>query len=461
MPTRMGPGAAVTVSPLWGAPTRRRPPLPGDHDADVVIVGAGYTGLWTAHYLLDADPSLRVVLVEKEYAGFGASGRNGGWCSAIFPVSLDHVAKATSRDAAVRLQREMNATVGEIARVTRQEGIDCDLAQHGFVSLARNAAQLARVGAGRDAASRFGLDDQWRVLSRGDAAKLVDADGVLGGAFTEHCALVHPGKLVRGLAELVERQGAVIHEATPVGRIGRGFVTTPYGRVNAPVIVRATEGFTPTLPGRRRNLVPLYSLVLATEPLGGTLRAELGLRRRVAFNDLRNLRIYAQLTADGRLVFGGRGAPYHFGSAVSESFSTHSRIHAGIRETMLSFFPALANAKITHRWGGPLGVPRDWHPSVGFDRANGHAWAGSYVGDGVATSNLAARILRNLILRRDEPINDLPIVDHHSPRWEPEPLRWLGVNAGLLAARLGDVEERLTRHPSHISRLLERLTGAH
>lgn len=455
------PTGHVSGIPVWGAAERRRAPLPGDRDADVVIVGAGYTGLWTAYYLLEADPSLRVTILEKECTGFGASGRNGGWCSAIFPISLDHVATASSRSSAVRLQQEMNATVGEVARVVRRESIDCDFAHEGFVSLARNAAQLARVSAARDAATRFGLDEQWRVLSRDDAAKFVDAEGVLGGAFTEHCALVHAGKLVRGLAELVEQRGATIHEATPVEHIGSGFVDTPRGRVRASVVVRATEGYTPTLPGHSRSLVPLYSLALATEPLDADLRAAVGLNHRIAFNDLRNLRIYAQLTADHRLVFGGRGAPYHFRSAISESFDTHTRIHSRLRETMLEFFPGLSNVEIPHRWGGPLGVPRDWHPSVGFDRDSGRAWAGSYVGDGVATSNLAARILRNLILRRDEPINELPIVNHRSPAWEPEPLRWLGVNAGLLAAGLGDVEERIIRRPSRISQLLERLTGAH
>ena len=447
--------------PVWGLPERTRAALPGARDADVVIVGAGYTGLWTAYYLLDADPSLRVVLVEKESVGFGASGRNGGWCSAIVPISLDRVATTSSRTSAVHLQQEMNATVSEVGQVVRAEGVDCDFAQEGFLSLARSPAQLARVAGQRDAALRFGLTDQWSVLGRDEAGKLVDAQGVLGGTFTEHCALVHPGKLVRGLAGVVERKGATIYERSPVEYIGTGFVDTPHGRIRAPHVVRATEGYTPALPGHRRSLVPLYSLVLASEPLTEQQRAGLNLEHRIAFNDLRNLRIYAQVTADGRLVFGGRGAPYHFGSAVSESFDTNARIHAGIHETLLGFFPSLAGVRITHRWGGPLGVPRDWHPSVGLDRTTGHAWAGPYVGDGVATSNLAARVLRNLILQRDEPVNDLPIVNHCSPRWEPEPLRWLGVNTGLVAASLGDTEERLTRRPSRISRVLETLTGAH
>lgn len=454
----MGRTSAV---PVWGGSEQSRAPLPGAGEADVVIAGAGFSGLWTAYYLLDADPSLRIVLLEAECAGFGASGRNGGWCSALFPLSLDKVAETSSADTAVRLQRELNATVREVGRVVRHEGIDCDFAHEGFVSLARNTAQLARARSGLELAARFGLRDQWRALGQGEAAEFVDAEGVLGGVFTEHCAVLHPGKLVRGLAEVVERRGAVIHEDTPVERLGDGFADTPRGQVRAPIVVRATEGYTPALPDHARTLVPLYSLVLATEPLSPDLRAKAGLRHRVAFNDLRHLGVYAQLCADDRLVFGGRGAPYHCGSRIAAAFDTDSRIHARILRTLRNFFPALSDVEITHRWGGPLGVPRDWHPSVGFDRASGRAWAGPYVGDGVAASNLSGRALRNLVLGRDEPLNELPVVNHRSPAWEREPWRWLGVHSGLVAARLSDAEERITRRPSRVSDALDRLIGSH
>ena len=449
------------AAPVWGTPERLRPALPGDRDADVVIVGAGYTGLWTAYYLLSADPALRVLILDKECVGFGASGRNGGWCSAIFPISLNHVAKTSSHRSAVRLQQEMNATVGEVARVVHAEGVDCDLAHEGFLALARTPAQLARVGGQRAVAARFGLTDQWSVLGREEAAKLVNATDVLGGTFTEHCAVLHPGKLVRGLASVVERLGATIYEGTPVEHIGNGFVDTPQGRVRAPIVVRATEGYTPMLPGQRRALVPLYSLVLATEPLS---RRGAGRARPRAPDRLQRPAQPAHLRPVHRRQPAGLRRPRGPLPLQVDGLAAHDtnpRIHALIHKTMLGFFPSLAEVAITHRWGGPLGVPRDWHPSVGLDTVTGQAWAGPYVGDGVATSNLAARILRNLILRRDEPINDLPIVNHRSPRWEPEPLRWLGVNAGLLAAGLGDTEERLTRRPSHIAHALERLTGAH
>ncbi|GAA4371124.1 NAD(P)/FAD-dependent oxidoreductase [Paeniglutamicibacter cryotolerans] len=449
--------------PVWAEPKpeAKRPALTNDRTADVVIVGAGYTGLWTAYYLLKEDPTLDVVILEREYAGFGASGRNGGWCSAIFPISLGHLAKLHNHQAAMDLQHAMNDTVDEVGRVVAEEAIDCDYSKEGFLSLARSSAQLQRAKTTIAGARDFGLPSQWNLRTQEEARSMIGAEGTLGAAYTPHCALVHPGKLVRGLAETVERMGATIHENTAATHIAPGQVDTERGRVNAKFVVRATEGYTSELPGQERTLVPLYSLVLATEPLPETVRNELQLNHRFGFNDLRNLRIYAQMTKDGRMVFGGRGAPYHFGSAVQAGYDVNNAIHAKIHRTMIDFFPMLKDAAITHRWGGPLGVPRDWHPSVGLESSTGLAWAGPYVGDGVATSNLAARILRNLILGKMDRLNNLPIVDHRSPQWEPEPLRWLLVNMGLVAASAGDLEERITNKPSNISKLLEKITGAH
>ncbi|KAF1050949.1 MAG: Gamma-glutamylputrescine oxidoreductase [Stenotrophomonas maltophilia] len=447
--------------PLWFEPALPRAPLQGAQEADIVIVGAGYTGLWTAYYLLKSDPTLRVVLLDKREVGFGASGRNGGWASAIFPISLTRVAEMYSQQAALDLQAAMNETVDEIGRVLALEEVGADYAKQGFLSLARSAPQLARARAAVEASARFGLPDQWQVLDASQAGARVKAEGVLGGLYTEHCALVHPGKLVRGLAKLVERMGATIHEQSAVTRIEPGAVYTEHGSLRAGFCVRATEAFTSQQPGHSRFVIPLYSLVLATEPLPLELRRQLNLDQRLAFNDMRHLRVYGQVTSEGRLVFGGRGAPYQWGSRISDDADLVDNVHGKIHQTLLEFFPALADARITHRWGGALGVARDWCPTVSIDRQQRIAWAGNYVGDGVATSNLAGRILRNLILERDEPINRLPLVNHRSPSWEPEPLRWLGVNSGLAAASLSDFEERLTHRPSRTAMLLEKLTGAH
>ncbi len=437
-----------------------RPALGGDLDVDVAVVGAGYTGLWTAYYLKQLDPALRIAVLEREITGFGASGRNGGWCSALFPASTAKVARRHGRPAAVALQRAMHETVDEVGRVASSEEINCHYAKGGEITVARTAAQLRRARADVDEARQWGFgDDDVRFLDATDAASILGASDVVGATWTPHCAAIHPARLVRGLADAVERGGARVFEQTPVTRIAPREVATTHGRVRADVVVRATEGYTPGLPGHRRTLAPVYSLMLATEPLPQSFWDAAGLRRRETFSDYRNLIIYGQRTADDRLAFGGRGAPYHFGSRIRPEFDRDPRVFAELRRVLIELFPALADAKVTHTWGGPLGVPRDWFASVGLDRATGLAWGGGYVGDGVGTSNLAGRTLAVLITGRDTELTRLPWVAHRSRRWEPEPLRWLGVNAGLRLMTSADAAEARTGRPARRAELFGRLIG--
>jgi glycine/D-amino acid oxidase-like deaminating enzyme len=436
-------------------------PLPGDLDADVAIAGAGYTGLWTAYYLSRADPGLKIAVCERDIAGFGASGRNGGWCSALFPASLGKLERMAGRDAAIAMYRAMQATVDEVGRVTTAEGIDCHWAKGGTVQLARSATQLerAREEVAEERSFGFGEEDL-RLLSAAEARDLAAASGVLGGTFTPHCAAIHPSRLARGLAEVVRRRGVSLFERTPVLRLSPGRLVTGTGTVRARYVIRATEGYTPVLPGLHRALAPVYSLMIATAPLPEETWAEIGLAGRPTFNDLRHLIIYGQRTADGRLAFGGRGAPYHFGSAVRPSFDRVPAVFNALRRTLAELFPVLGDVKVTHGWGGPLGVPRDWCASVGLDRSTGLGWAGGYVGDGVATTNLAGRTLADLITGTDSEITRLPWVGHRSPRWEPEPLRWLGANAGLQAMSWADREETWTGRPSRAAQLASRFLGS-
>jgi glycine/D-amino acid oxidase-like deaminating enzyme len=229
--------------------------------------------------------------------------------------------------------------------------------------------------------------------------------------------------------------------------------------VRAPYVVRATEGYTPRLPGLARALVPVYSLMLATEPLPASFWDRPRLRRRAPFNDHRHLIIYGQRTADDRLVFGGRGAPYHFGSRIRPGYDRDERVFSQLHATLLDLFPVLAGTRVTHAWGGALGIARDWTASVGLDPTTGLGWAGGYVGDGLSTTNLAGRTLADLVLRRDTELTRLPWVGHRSRSWEPEPLRWLGINAGLRAMTWADTEEQRTRRESRIAKLVSPLIG--
>ena len=259
----------------------------------------------------------------------------------------------------------------------------------------------------------------------------------------------------------MERRGVTIYEGTRATSLEQGQVRTDRGTLRADVVVRATEGYTRSLRGRRRELAPVYSLIIATEPLPPETWERIGLRRRESWSDQRHVIIYGQRTADDRMVFGGRGAPYHFGSAIKPGFDRDDRVFAALRATLVDLFPVLSSARITHAWGGALGVPRDWCASVGLDRSTGLAWAGGYVGDGVSTTNLAGRTLRDLVLGHDTDLTRLPWVGHRSRRWEPEPLRWLGANAGLRAMRLADVEEGVTGRPSLVAGAMAPLLGGH
>ena len=438
-----------------------RPQLPGDITADVAIVGAGYTGLWTAYYLQQIDPSLRVVLVEAEFAGFGASGRNGGWLSALLPMSFETMAAEHGRHGAVAMQRTMHDAVDEVARVTTKEGIDCHLAKGGYLNLARTEPQVSRVHELLKYYRSWGFgEEDYRWLDATEASARLNATNVRGAGYTPHCAAIHPARLVRGLANTVERGGATIYENTRVLQLDDRKLRCETGTVSADVIVRATEGFTARLPGYRRTVAPIYSLMIATEPLAESFFDEVGWAQRETFNDDRRLIIYGQRTADSRIAFGGRGAPYHFGSAIKPEFDRHAEVQDSLRVLLGEMFPALGDAKVTHRWGGPIGAPRDWYCSVGFDQTQGRAWAGGYVGDGVTTTNLAGRTLADLITHRDTNLTALPWVNHRSRKWEPEPLRWLGINTMLrLPVGADRYEERTGKTEKWRSKILEHFIG--
>ena len=439
-----------------------RPALPGDTSADVVVVGAGLTGLWTAYYLAEAAPDLRITVVEKEVAGFGASGRNGGWASALFPASLGRLAEMGTRESALAQHQAMRDSVDEVIRAAAAEGIDAHIAKGGTIVLARTGPQLERARAEVADARAWGQgEDDLRLLDEAQARAVLDATGTLGATYTPDCAALHPGRLVRGLARATEARGVTIHERTPVTSIEPRRVVTASGTITADYVVRATEGYTPSLRGLERAVVPVYSLIIATAPLPASVWDEIGLARRETFSDHRNLIVYGQRTADDRLVFGGRGAPYHFRSRIDPAHDRDERVFASLYATLLEMFPVLAGTKVTHSWGGALGIARDWCASVGLDEATGLAWAGGYVGDGVTTTNLAGRTLRDLVLGRSTPLTALPWVGHRSPRWEPEPLRWVGINAGLRAMTLADAEERVTHRPSLAARAMAPFTGGH
>ncbi|MET0457816.1 MAG: FAD-dependent oxidoreductase [Ilumatobacteraceae bacterium] len=453
---------------LWEATTPveelvRGRPLDAATDVDVAIVGAGYTGLWTAYHLAVADPSLRIAVVERHHVGFGASGRNGGWCSALLATGLTALSDRHGRAAAIAMQRAMHETVDEVARVATSFG--ADVVKGGTVTVARTAAQHARLANEVDEARSFGLGpDDLRWLTMSELRAQCNVDGARAALFTPHCAAVHPLRLVNALAAAAIAEGVRLHDHTSVDAVEPRRLITPAGVVRADVVVLATEAYTTGFPDRHRDLVPLYSLMVGTEPLSAAQWEEIGLADRPTFHDARHAIVYGQRTADGRLAFGGRGAPYHFGSRVEPAFDTDQRVRAMLTAALRELFPVLADVAVPYHWGGPLGVPRDWQASVRYDRSSGIAVAGGYVGDGVSTTNLAGRTLADLITGRDTDLTRLPWVEHRPHRWEPEPLRWVGINVGRRAAVGADTAEGGTGRAARWraaawTKLLDVLTG--
>ena len=441
-------------------PVQIRPSLTKDIDVDVAIIGAGYTGLWTAYYLLKKSPNIKIAILESKVAGFGASGRNGGWCSALFPVELDKLAQQSNKEKAIRMQNIMFETVDEVGNVIRDENIDAEWQKGGSYSIARDEIQLNRAIDQANHFKEWGFSDSdFTFLDQNSAQSRINASNILGTTFTPHCAAINPAKLVRSLAEIVESSGAQIFEDTKVLSFSKNRVKTSSANVNTKFIVNATEGYRSDLPGLKRSSIPVYSLMIATEPLSEKVWDEIGLRNRETFADYRNVIIYGQRTKDNRFAFGGRGAPYHFGSKIDNKFDQHKPTHIELFRTLTELFPIIKDAKVTHTWGGPLSIARDWAAHASLDVKTGIASAGGYVGDGVGTANLAGRTLSDLILNKDSELVSMPWVNHKSKNWEIEPFRWIGVNGTLQLAKIADFVEQEFKTETFVTGLLNKLRG--
>ena len=460
----MQPPASLWWSTL-DRPVTPRPALSGDLDVDVAIVGGGFTGLWTARELLRRDDTLRIAILEKSVCGFGASGRNGGWASSIFPVSDGAVIDRYGLATFAAQRRVLQDAVSILGAALDEDGIDAHFVRGGTLTFARSEVQALRLQSLVEDERDYGVGpDDVTWLSADEVRERAVVDGALGAKFSPHCGRVHPARLVRGLSDVVERLGAQIFEDTAVTRIISGDrgrrpkVVTVSGTVRAEFVVRATEGFTPTLPGNRRAIAPMYSLMIATEPLARSFWDNVGFSSYETFADDRHLIIYGQRTADDRIAFGGRGSPYHFGSTVEERFDSNANVFDMLETTLRELFPTCQGA-VTHRWDGPLGLPRDHWPSVDVDFETGLASAGGYTGDGVTLSHVAATALADLLYSPDTETEytRLSFVQHRSKRWEVEPFRWLGINVGLSLAGRADRTEARHHRESRASGWLDRL----
>ncbi|HET7415140.1 MAG TPA: FAD-binding oxidoreductase [Arthrobacter sp.] len=438
---------------------RPRPALDGGTTADVAIVGAGFTGLWAAYYLKRARPELNVVVLESRFAGFGASGRNGGWLTNSITGGREQYVKSHGRSVVGRFQTLLNETVDEVIAVAAAEGVDADIRKGGELNVARNPAQLKRLQAEAEAESAW-PEAEVSLLDAAQSQERVSIAGTLGATHHPHCARIHPAKLVRGLAAVVERLGVRIYEDTTVTEISARLARTPRGNVRAPYILRATEGFTANLKGSHRQWLPMNSSMIATEPLPDDVWDQIGWRHFDAVGDMAHAYMYAQRTEDGRIGLGGRGVPYRFGSKTDTDGRTQPETIAQLTAILHSMFPATRDAGIDHAWSGVLGVPRDWKATVGLDPATGIGWAGGYVGTGVTATNLAGRTLRDLILDPGSELTTMPWVNRRVRQWEFEPLRWIAVQSLYKAYYAADSAEAAGRaSTSPLATIADRISG--
>jgi glycine/D-amino acid oxidase-like deaminating enzyme len=431
-----------------------RPALDGERSCDVAIVGAGFTGLWSAYYIKRLAPESRVVVLEREIAGFGPSGRNGGW--AVGGLAGSAAAYGIARDPERRrlaLQATYEA-VDEIGAVVARERIECGFRKAGALTIATSAPQWQRLRERGAQATAGTPEHDGRLLSAAQAEAMVGVPGLRGGWFMPHAARIDPARLVRGLAAACERHGVTILERSAATAIDRGLVSCATGRVRADVVLRATESYTTQLPGQRRRYLPLYSLMVATAPLPQASWDELGWHDGLLVEDSHHLFFYAQRTLDGRIAIGGRGAPYRLSSPIDARNERDDVVRSRLARSLAAAFPAAARAPLTHHWGGPLAVPRDWSMSVAFDRTSGLGAAGGYTGHGVATSNLAGRTLADLVLGRDSALVTMPWVGHRSRRWEPEPIRFLASSAIVRTLGAADRREDASGRPARRVALL-------
>lgn len=444
-----------------GIPTPR-PALSESLTADVCIVGAGYTGLWTAYYLKKASPNLRIVLLEERFAGYGASGRNGGWLTNSITGGRDQYVSSHGKAAVTAFQIAMNDTVDEVIRVAQEERIDASIVKGGELNIASNPAQLARLREWADEEHAWGFDDVL-IQDAAQSAARINIPGVVASIWHPHCARIHPAKLVQGLRATIVGLGVELYENTGVTEIAPHVAHTMRGSVTADHIVRATEGFTASLKGEHRTWLPMNSSIVVTEPLSNAIWNDIGWDGRETLGDMAHVYFYAQRTPDNRIAMGGRGVPYRFGSRTDNDGTTQASTVESLSGLIKRYFPAAAGANIDRAWSGVLGVPRDWAATVGLDATTGIAWAGGYVGTGVTATNIAGRTLCDLILGRDTELTRLPWVNHRTRKWEIEPLRWIATHGLYAAYSLADAREDRSHdsRTSAIARVANMITGRH
>jgi glycine/D-amino acid oxidase-like deaminating enzyme len=413
---------------------------------DVAIIGGGFSGLWSAYHLKQLQPSLKIAIFEQKYVGYGASGRNGGWASAEYPTSNSRLIKEHGVQTYKNLRKSLIESIDEIGQIAKSNAWQIEYAKGGALVFATNKAQLTRISSE--------IDDEHKFLTKDQASELLNVANIKGGIYTPHCAALNPFNLTQSLAKYLESIGVKIFEESKVEEISDKSLLVNGHRIGCQISIRATEAFT-ARKWIANQQIPVYSLMIATERLSSEILTQIRNSQRATFQEACNLITYAQITGDNRLAIGGRGSRYKLFSHLSERSETDVRMHSALEKRAVKWFPQLQSVNFEYRWGGPIALTRRWQSYINYNPITGQAAIGGYVGDGVTLSYLVAKTLAQIIDGQKTP--DLPFVNQRIGRWEPEPIRYLAVNAGFKATVVADFEERITGRPSLIAAVVDPL----
>lgn len=406
-------------------PVTPRQALRGHDRADVAIVGAGFTGLWTAHFLKQAEPGLDVAVVETEWAGAGASGHNDGFAMTVLDMSLHHLVAKHGPEAAGAAHAAVARSIAEIGEFCDRNSLDAEYEPNGFVAVATNDGERWRLDRDLEAAQAIGVADEFE-MKEGDAAREVIGSPIVRTTLRERAgALVNPHKLARGLARVVERQGVRIYEGSPALEVEPGRVRTPRGVLEAERIAVTTNAYQQQLRQWRRKTLPLWSYAMVSEPLSDEQLGKVAWPGREGFEDKRNYITIGRLTADNRILWGGREAPYFYGNDMCDHHMRDSRVYDQLREAWRDFFPQLGDVRFTHAYGGAVAMTVTFVPYFG-SLGGGLFYGFGYNGHGVAPSHTGGKVLSDLLTGRDSEYTQLLFVNAREPGLPAEPLRYLG-----------------------------------
>ncbi|GAA4284414.1 FAD-dependent oxidoreductase [Brevibacterium daeguense] len=435
--------AHASTVPFWldhpARPTPQ-PALAGERSADLAIVGAGFTGLWTALLAKEADPDRRVVILEGGTVGWAASGRNGGFCEASLTHGTANGARhlPEENDRLVDLGRE---NLDAIEATVRKRGLDCEFERTGVITVATETYQAAEL------AAEHAPDEGLLWLDRDEVAEHIRSPLFLGGLWDrESAALVHPAKLCWELLRVVRELGVEVHEDSVVRRLrssrdGKMELRTDGGSVTASRVALATNAFPALLPRVRWHTVPVYDYALVTEPLTAPQREALGWRNRQGLAGSANRFHYFRLTADDRILWGGWDAIYHFGRRVSGRYDQRPETFATLARQFFDTFPQLQGLRFTHKWGGAIDTCSRFFPF--FDRADDGrvAYTAGFTGLGVGASRFAARVMLDLLSGQETELTRLKMVRSKPIPFPPEPLAWAGISLTTRALARADENE--------------------